>query len=862
MSTLITGPDPNAATWPLISYPKPASVVTQPGGYSLTGGTLFAVLSDASDATYVNEKTASQYFRVPVQPITLPTGARMTTMSPYVRARLQASNTKYKDFVIYQGDHSTPGVAYKENPGSGAHVQLTSTVLPYSAPNKQVNSAGKAMTQADFQKGQYILFGLNTAYGAATATFGAVITAAYMRYAYDLPPTATITSPAPSSTINDTAAPLIIWDFFDDFQPQAKYQVTILDTGTGLTVYDSGLVTSAETLHQVGTNLPNGSYQANLRVYQAWNRTDVYGDFPALELATTTFTVSVLHLGAPRFGSVGQVIEHNEISVYPDINLFDFDASTFDRSVLNYFTSTCTIARATSPVRDGTGSCAMTLTAASGYIGTFLGAYPCKPGDSFKAAAYFNPLALTGRTGQVIIIWWDAAGSYLSEADGPVVTLTANTWNQVTLTGAVAPANAVSLQVLIKVASAASGNVIYVDNVGLWWTAGTTVLPPWTRGGFYENTTNLLSYGDSSFEDDTIWAADPALAGSVATVSAAQAIHGAASLNLTRSISGTGDIQALLGSGNYLPVTPGDRLVLVGSVRSSVARTVSFGLLWFKADFTASATTSSAGFSVTSVVNTWLTNNTGTAVTVPADAVYAVPYLRVAGATTTTETHYFDALSIYPGTVFTGYESGYYPDTDVAPVMLVEYSDDGVLWKELDSIQVTAATAQGGLLVKDYTVRSGVTRYYRASMLETENGVALNSDISAVATAPGFTLDHVWLHAEADPAGSSYQFVWDGGGRSRTLGAKPTLTDVDGRSFPFSQFGIENNGQMPVSLHLDSLADIAALEALAAAKSQVIFRDQRGRSQRGVMGDVVFTDQVYGVQQVASFTLQYAGEQP
>ena len=861
MSTLITGRDPNAVTWPLLSYPKPASVVTQPSGYSNVGGTLFTELSDASDATYCNEKTANQYFRIPVQSITLPPGARMTTMSPYVRARLQASNTKYKDFLVGQGDHSSPGVAYKDNPGSWAHVNLTSAILPYSAPNKQVNSAGKLVTQDDFAKGQYIFFGLNTAYGSATATFGAIISQAYMRYAYDLPPTATITSPAPSSTVNDTAAPLIVWDYQDDFMPQARFQLTIVNTSTGLTVYDSGLVTSSDTFHQVTKNLPNGSYTVNLRVYQAWSGPG--GDFPALTLATAGFTVSVLHLGAPRIGSVTQVVEHNEISVFPDVNLLDFDASTFDRSILSYFTSGCTIARATTPVRDGTGSCAMTMTATNGFIGTFLGAYTCQPGDSFKAAAYFNPLALTGRTGQVIIIWRDAAETYLSEADGPVVTLTASAWTQVALTGAVAPANAAFLQVLVKIDSAVSTNVIYVDDVGLWWTAGTNTIPSWTRGGFYEDTPNLLSYADSTFDGgSTIWTALPSDAVSQVAISATQAIHGSSSLllNHAASATGTADVIAQLDTASYLPVNPGDVYTMVYSVRSSVSRSVSFGMQWFKADYTPSTTVHST-VTATTIANTWLINNTGS-VTVPADAAFAVPYLYVIGVVGTSETHYFDALSIYPRATFRGFWQGYYPNTDSAPELLVEYSDDTVTWQTLDSTLIERIASQGGYLFEDYTTKSGLARSYRASLAETENGVALNSDLSAVATAPSFLLSRVWMHAESDPADTSYNFTWDGGGRSRTLGAQPTLTDVDGRAYPFAQFGEQGNGQVAVSLFLDTLADIAALETLATIKSLVVFRDQRGRSYRGVMGDVAFADQVYGVQQVASFTLQLSSAQP
>jgi hypothetical protein len=858
MAINIYGPDPNVATWPIRADVN--SVIQQPTGSTATGGTAVAVLADNSDLTFITEIDANVYYKFGLAPITLPAGARMTTMSPYVRAGLTSGNTKYKDFLVGQGDHSSkPGVA-TDNPGSWAHVALANGYHPYSSPNKQVNSAGKLETQADFAKGLYLFFGLNTVYGKATHTAGCKISAAYMRYAYDLPPTANITAPASGGVINDTAAPLIVWDYSDDFQPQAKYQLNI--QSGGVTVYDSGLITSSDTFHQVTANLPNGSYTVNLRVYQAWSG-PVGGDFPALVLATQPFSINVLRLGSPRLSVASPVVEHIEIPVYPDVNLLDYDAATFDRSVLSYFTSGCTIARATSPVRDGTGSCAMTMTAASGYIGTFQRAYTCQPGDSFKAAAYFNPVALTGRTGQVIIIWLDANNTYLSEADGPTVALSANTWTQVTLTGAVAPANAASLQVLVKVDSAASTNVIYVDDVGLWWTAGTTVIPSWTRGGFYEDTPNLLSYADSTFEDSSfIWTADASVANSVVASSTAQAIHGSTSLNLTRAVTGTGDVQAVLGTTNYLPVTPGASYQGVFSIRSSVARTVSLGMKWYQSNFTPSAT-ATGSVSTTSSAGAWKTNNTGTMVA-PADAAYGVPFLKVASIAATSETHYFDALAIYPGTSFNGFWQGYYPNTDSAPALLVEYTDDDIttgaeVWHTLAEVATARTVSQ--VLVEDYTVRSGVTRTYRATLTETENGISLNSDPSAVVQGM-LTLQRVWMHAENDPAGTSYNFQWDGGGRSRTMGAKPTLTDVDGLAYPFAQFGVQNDGSVAVSLFLDLQQDIDALQAITDAKSTAVFRDQRGRSYRGVVGDVQFTDQQYGVQQQASFTFQLAGVQP
>jgi hypothetical protein len=150
---------------------------------------------------------------------------------------------------------------------------------------------------------------------------------------------------------------------------------------------------------------------------------------------------------------------------------------------------------------------------------------------------------------------------------------------------------------------------------------------------------------------------------------------------------------------------------------------------------------------------------------------------------------------------------------------------------------------------------------YRAFMDSTENAGYVASPLATTAAIP-VSFAGVWLQTDADPAGSSYNFTYDGGGRSRTIGAAPALTQVEGRAYPIAQFGTQNNGSVAISIHLDTSADIAAMERFSGYKSLVVFRDSRGRSYRGVMGDVAFTDNPANNSQEASFTLQLAGDQP
>ena len=61
----------------------------------------------------------------------------------------------------------------------------------------------------------------------------------------------------------------------------------------------------------------------------------------------------------------------------------------------------------------------------------------------------------------------DASGAYVDSASGPWVTLAANTWTQLTVTG-VAPTSAEPLGVLEPdFSNGASGTVIYWDDMSI-----------------------------------------------------------------------------------------------------------------------------------------------------------------------------------------------------------------------------------------------------------------------------------------------------------------------------------------------------------------------------------------------------------
>lgn len=855
MGTFITGPDPSQAVWPVIERATGASV-TRPTGDAAVGGSYPTVLGDNSDTTYMQEKTANQYYRVKCAALALPANARITMVSAAARARLHSGNTAYKDFLVCFGDYSK-GYAW-DAPGGTVHGALGTTFRTYTSASKYLNSAGKLFTQNDINKGIFAVAGLNTVYGSKPSANGADISDMWIRYAYDLPPTATITSPTPSQTISNTAAPIITWDYSDDFQPQAKYRVTVFNGST--LVYDSGLVTSSDTFHVMTSNLANGTYTVHVRVYQKWSL-PVGGDFPAASDATQTFTVSLTSLGTPRLTATPST-EHVNLICYPDINLLSFDASTMDNGIISWISgwgANVTVAATGAPVSHGNLSLAVTLVGAGAFMATSTNEIAVTPGQVLKGAVYINPLTLSGRTATLRIQWRDINAAQLSTTSGSATTLATNTWTQVPGANFTAPASAAYAQVEVVFGGYTNGDTLYVDDAGMWWQVDTATIPPWTRGGFFESTQNMISYSDSTFEDTSFtWVGD---ANTNVAQSTTHAFHATASLNLTRAVTGTGSVVATLGTvASALSITPGAQYVAYGWAYTDAARICALGFNWYKSDLTPSATAQSLA-STSALNNVW--TNVGNVLTAPSDAAYAVPVLQVTLVNSTSENHYFDGLSFYPypaaGPV-TRFWRGYYPNTDVAPTLLIEYSDDLVTWHALSTQLVYSNT--GSFNASDYTIPTNpATRSYRASMSEVENAQELNSPYSSVVFT-SVTLQNVWMHVDSDPVDTSYNFKFDGGGRTENIDASAVQVPIEGLAYGFAQYGVQSLDSIAVQIHLDTANDVAAMMNLAQTKGLVVFRDQRGRVARGVMGAVQFTDFQPGVGAEVSFTLQQSGVQP
>jgi hypothetical protein len=102
---------------------------------------------------------------------------------------------------------------------------------------------------------------------------------------------------------------------------------------------------------------------------------------------------------------------------------------------------------------------------------------PVTAGQSYKGMASFRS-AVTGRSCNVKINWYDLNGQLLSTSSGSNVTDTTVGYTTATVT-ATAPAGAIYAALVFEVVSAAAGEVHRVDEAGLFPGAPAS----WSRGG-------------------------------------------------------------------------------------------------------------------------------------------------------------------------------------------------------------------------------------------------------------------------------------------------------------------------------------------------------------------------------------------
>lgn len=126
--------------------------------------------------------------------------------------------------------------------------------------------------------------------------------------------------------------------------------------------------------------------------------------------------------------------------------------------------SSATIARTVAQAAFGSAAFQLTLTAATGSMRHSTARVACEAGKTYSAGASFRSAA-NARTCRVYIDFYDSGGTRVLLSAGADVTDATSGWTRATQS-VVAPATAVTMQIIAEVTGAASGDVHYID--GLW----------------------------------------------------------------------------------------------------------------------------------------------------------------------------------------------------------------------------------------------------------------------------------------------------------------------------------------------------------------------------------------------------------
>lgn len=259
------------------------------GTVTPVGGSVAAVLADASDSTYVDLQGTgfnSTQITLGMSTFTLPAGAVITAISNSWRGDQYAFV-----FVYAPASANPPGV---QLPGPGA--------VTYT--NNATDAGGvQPSTQSDIDN--YQLRILNNSAGNPGAI--SRIFAASTTFTYVLVPSTAVSGP--TGVLTNTSVPTVTWAHTPGNGAQTgqtKYQLRVFtaaqygiggfDPTSSPAAYDSGVIASAATSANTGSLANSTTYRAYVRTAQTTNGIDQW--------ATPAFSGFSLNLTTPELTSV------------------------------------------------------------------------------------------------------------------------------------------------------------------------------------------------------------------------------------------------------------------------------------------------------------------------------------------------------------------------------------------------------------------------------------------------------------------------------------------------------------------------------------------------------------------------------
>jgi len=450
--------------------------------FAISGGSasVHAALADDSDSTYITRSSSTVPASYEAEFGTQTLAA--TEKVAYVNLRARASIGTTGSIELSLGvitDRNGRTVSYSV-PFSKANTLSLSTLDTAlkltTAPN------GEAWTQTLIDN-LVVKFADNAIASGDRANLYAL----YVDVITTTQPTVSVT--APTGTVTDTTFPSVVWTYADaDGDPQNAYEIKVFDSTTyGGASFDedtstptvtTGIVTSSNNGQTLEADLADGTtYRAYVRVAQLVNGANYFSDW-----AYSQFTIDV---DAPATPLITAFYDSEEgavtVTVFGRTNALSANQASLETNTAGWEAVTnCAIARSTAQASVGSASLEITASAAGDAVASTTTAtkFLVTANQEFSAIADFKAGSTT-RSCQVGIRYLTTTGTTISTTFGTAVSATSSAFITASAT-VLAPPTATHAQVFVKIVSASSGGVHYVDKIA--FHSGDEAV--FTRGGF------------------------------------------------------------------------------------------------------------------------------------------------------------------------------------------------------------------------------------------------------------------------------------------------------------------------------------------------------------------------------------------
>ncbi len=453
-----------------------ASAFTISGG----AGSVHAALSDSSDTTYITRTSTTVPASYEMELGTTTLSASEKVASVNVRVRLAVGTAGIAQFSLgVITDRNGRTVSYSV-PITRQNTLALSTID--LALNLTSSPTGEEWSQTAIDNLVVKFTDNATASGDRTSVYEVfvdVVTTAR--------PTVTVT--APSGTVTDTTFPSVTWTYADtDGDQQSAYQIKIFDsttysaTGfdpdTSEATVDTGIVASTNDGATLEVDLADATtYRAYVKVAQLLNGSNYFSAW-----AYSQFSIDV---DAPATPLITAFFDSNTgavtLTIFGRSNALSANQASLETDTTGWTAvSNCAIARTTAQAADGTASLSLTASASGDMTASTTTAtkFEVTANQEFSAIASFRASSTT-RSVATGIRYLNSAGTTISTTFGTSVTDSSSAWTEAMAT-VLAPATATHAQVFVKVISATTSEVHYVDKIA--FHAGDTAV--YSRGGF------------------------------------------------------------------------------------------------------------------------------------------------------------------------------------------------------------------------------------------------------------------------------------------------------------------------------------------------------------------------------------------